>query len=89
METRLKEIRNQTAELLSEALGLINTIRPDVLRVEVSNLGGVYVWAKNLESGYHPQSILEACDDLPTPELIRDTRIKQLKSEIKQLEEQK
>jgi hypothetical protein len=86
METRLQEIRNQTAELLSEALGLIHTIRPDVLRVEVSNRGGIYVWAKDFKSGYHPRSILDACDNLPTPELIRDTRIKQLKSEIKQLE---
>jgi hypothetical protein len=89
METRLKEIRNQTAELLSEALRLIQTIRPDATRIHLSNRGSVHVWGSGLKSGYHPRSILEACDNLATAQTIRDERIAQLKSEIKKLEEDK
>jgi hypothetical protein len=89
METRLEEIRIQAAELLSEALGLAQTIRPDATRIEVSNRGSVHVWGSGFKAGYHPRSIIEACDNLPTAQTIRDERIAQLKSEIKQLEEEK
>ena len=89
METRLEEIRIQAAELLSEALGLIQTIRPDVTRLDVNNRGGVSVWSDDFNLGYNDRSTLYALNDLPKRQLIRDTRIKQLKSEIKQLEEDK
>ncbi len=89
METRLEEIRIQAAELLSEALGLIQTIRPDVLKLEISNQGAIYAWGNGFKSGYHPRSIIEAAENLPTAQTIRDERIAQLKSEIKQLEEEK
>ncbi len=89
MEKRLQEIRNQTAELLSEALGLVQTIRPDVTRLEISNQGAIYAWGNGFKSGYHPRSIIEAAENLPTAQSIREERIAQLTAEIKQLEDDK